>query len=207
MDIYLTRHGQTISNVNGILQGQLPGELTESGTLQARKLGLRLKDEHFDAIYSSDLHRCIQTLSEVAPHHPYAEPILDSRIREKSAGELEGQKLGIIEKMAKAQGTSTRLYRPPGGETWGEVHERASSVFRDLCERHIEGPAKKVLVISHSGWIKEFINVIRRARNQPTAGHVKSSNTALYIIRVQAKGNAAVPTVILENDTTHLKTK
>ena len=34
--LYLVRHGETLDNVNKIMQGQTQGELTEAGIEQAR---------------------------------------------------------------------------------------------------------------------------------------------------------------------------
>ncbi len=69
MKLILTRHGETIENKEGSLQGHLPGRLSETGKEQARKLALRLKDEKIDAIYSSDLVRTVDTAREIAKHH------------------------------------------------------------------------------------------------------------------------------------------
>ena len=37
--LLLIRHGETVDNVNRIMQGQTPGKLTENGINQARSLG------------------------------------------------------------------------------------------------------------------------------------------------------------------------
>lgn len=64
--LYLARHGETVDNVNKIMQGQTQGYLTETGRLQAYKLRDRLMKIHFDAIISSDLRRAIDTASIIA---------------------------------------------------------------------------------------------------------------------------------------------
>lgn len=40
--LLLIRHGETVDNVNRIMQGQTPGKLTENGINQARSLGAEL---------------------------------------------------------------------------------------------------------------------------------------------------------------------
>ena len=57
MEIWITRHGQTYGNVADILQGHNGNKLTELGEEQAAKAGLRLAEEKFDYVYSSDLFR------------------------------------------------------------------------------------------------------------------------------------------------------
>ena len=59
--VYLVRHGETIDNARRIMQGQTQGQLNENGIQQAKELGQRLADVHFDAYVSSDLQRSIET--------------------------------------------------------------------------------------------------------------------------------------------------
>ena len=65
MKLIIARHGETEENKKGILQGHLPGKLTELGIEQSKKLALRLKNEKIDAIYSSDLARASNTAKEI----------------------------------------------------------------------------------------------------------------------------------------------
>ena len=44
MKLFLVRHGETEENQQGIMQGHMPGRLSEIGKLQAKKLALRLKN-------------------------------------------------------------------------------------------------------------------------------------------------------------------
>lgn len=56
------RHGETVDNVNRIMQGQKDGCLTPRGVEQARELGRQLRGEHIDVFVSSDLARAVETL-------------------------------------------------------------------------------------------------------------------------------------------------
>ena len=67
--LLLIRHGETVDNVNKIMQGQTPGKLTPNGVEQARELAMRLKQEHIDAFVSSDLKRAVDTCVEIAAPH------------------------------------------------------------------------------------------------------------------------------------------
>lgn len=53
MKLYIIRHGQTEWNLAGRLQGWQNSNLTEEGIKNAERLSDRLKDIHFDYIYSS----------------------------------------------------------------------------------------------------------------------------------------------------------
>lgn len=152
MELFITRHGETIGNVQRTIQGQQGGQLTELGFEQAYKLGERLKEYNFNAIISSDLNRCQQTLAPIAVHHQYLTPVLDPRIREKGAGEVEGQPLGTTDRMAKSLDISPREFRPIGGECWLDVNQRAKIFLKDMCDQYMNDEhMNKILVISHGG--------------------------------------------------------
>ena len=88
--IFLIRHGETVDNARQIMQGQTPGELNERGKEQAEQVGLRLADEHFDAVVASDLHRAIQTAEIIAASHDLSvktTPLL----RERDWGSFTGR--------------------------------------------------------------------------------------------------------------------
>lgn len=61
MILYIVRHGQTEENMQAILQGHLPGNLTEQGKEQVRKAAERLAETgvEFRSIVSSDLKRAM----------------------------------------------------------------------------------------------------------------------------------------------------
>ena len=165
-----------------------------------------MKSIQFDAIFCSDLNRCQQTLSQLIIHHSYVQPIFDQRLREKSAGELEGQPLGTTDNLAKKKNINPREFRPPRGESWVDVQNRARSFLFEITERFIHPEATtKVLVVSHGGWIMELINVIRELKGQAPVYANKSKNTAVYVYRIRKVGTKLTPNMILENDVKHLE--
>ena len=66
--LWLIRHGETDWNVEGRWQGQTPHAppLNAAGRAQAEAVAGQLNGHVFDAIYSSDLLRAIQTAEIVA---------------------------------------------------------------------------------------------------------------------------------------------
>ncbi|MGZ5146043.1 MAG: histidine phosphatase family protein, partial [Burkholderiales bacterium] len=60
-EILLIRHGETLWNQQGRMQGQHDSPLTPVGLQQARQLAGRLRKVPFAALYSSDLGRAHQT--------------------------------------------------------------------------------------------------------------------------------------------------
>jgi probable phosphoglycerate mutase len=61
LTIYVVRHGQTIFNLMDRVQGISDGVLTEKGISGAVNMGKGLRDVPFNAVYSSDLKRAIET--------------------------------------------------------------------------------------------------------------------------------------------------
>ena len=59
--LFLVRHGETVDNVNRIMQGQTQGELTDNGRRQALEVMRRMERVRVDAFVSSDLKRSMDT--------------------------------------------------------------------------------------------------------------------------------------------------
>lgn len=57
MAIYYSRHGETIWNKEGKIQGRIDIPLSQIGKEQALNLYSKIKDIHLDLIFSSPLSR------------------------------------------------------------------------------------------------------------------------------------------------------
>lgn len=68
MIIYIVRHGQTEENLQRILQGHMPGTLTEQGKDQVQRAAEQLSKEgvKFTRIVSSDLKRAMDSAQIIA---------------------------------------------------------------------------------------------------------------------------------------------
>ena len=67
--LYLMRHGQTMFNLRGKVQGASDSPLTKLGISQAKQAGHYFKHNHitFDEAYSSSSERACDTLENVLP--------------------------------------------------------------------------------------------------------------------------------------------
>ena len=88
--LYLARHGETVDNVNQIMQGQVQGRLTERGILQACQLRDHLASVPFDAVVSSDLKRAVDTALIVAEPRGL-EVVMTPLLRERDWGSFTGR--------------------------------------------------------------------------------------------------------------------
>ena len=91
--IYLVRHGQTLQNRAGLLQGRSDFPLNEMGREQARRVGAFFREQgvRFDAVYTSPLRRAVQTAALIAGE---TVPLrVDERLVEMDYGPYEGMDL------------------------------------------------------------------------------------------------------------------
>jgi len=153
--LLIARHGESTGNVAGVVQGAgLESTLTQLGKEQAAKLRLRLECAEIDQVFSSDLPRAALTALLALPGRR-AE--LRAELRERSAGVLEGQPLGAVEAAAAASRQRVRFFRPPGGESWADVRERATRFLLQELLLDTEQQSRTVLVVSHGGFIRELV--------------------------------------------------
>ena len=72
------------------MQGSTDIPLDEEGIVQAQKLGLRLADEQWDMVFTSQLSRARQTGEIIAAQLGITDFFQDERLREVSGGLTEG---------------------------------------------------------------------------------------------------------------------
>ena len=87
MLLYIVRHGQTDYNLIRRIQGQSNSQLTDLGRQQACLLAKRLGNKTFNAFYTSDLDRAMDTAKTI---HPIGDFVLDKQLRERSFGRWQG---------------------------------------------------------------------------------------------------------------------
>jgi probable phosphoglycerate mutase len=148
-EVLLIRHGETLWNQQGRMQGQNDSPLTPLGLEQARQLGRRLKNVSFAALYSSDLGRAHQTARCIADETGH-EIVADPGLRERSFGIFEGLTRLEIEKAHPDENAKfiTRHpdYAMPGGESTAAFSVRAVACLESIARRH---RGETIVVVSH----------------------------------------------------------
>ncbi|MBU1975335.1 MAG: histidine phosphatase family protein [Nanoarchaeota archaeon] len=168
MRILLTRHGETEENIKRIATGQLPGTLTKKGIEQAEKLGLRLKNEQIDQIYSSDLTRALDTAKIVAKHHPDVHFHITEEVRERDMGSYTG----------KFDNDCDWENWPDDIETNEEMQIRAKQFLDEIYQNHSN---ECVLIAAHIGFNQALISIINGIPANDMLD-IKQSNACLNII-------------------------
>ena len=152
--LLLVRHGETVDNVNKIMQGQTHGRLTLNGIEQAHELGRKLRGEKIDVFLSSDLQRAVETLEiiigETCSPGPLPSPLRKERGHE---GDCEGRGVGLLLR-ERDWGSFTGRYIPDlQNEVWPDDIETLDALkdrsrqFLDYVRTHYQG--KTVLAVGH----------------------------------------------------------
>ena len=152
--LFIVRHGETVWNREGRIQGHTDVALSAKGKEQAARLAQRLQAVSFDAAYSSDLCRASETAAAIlvgrdVRHHRTPE------LREYHKGGFEGMTDAELRARFPAEYptyVSKDLdYAPEGGESTREVSARMSTAINGIKERHLDDT---VLVVGHGGSLR-----------------------------------------------------
>lgn len=186
MKIIFSTHGETLQNIDDIIQGQTDGDLSVNGRRQIASLADNLKDEKLDYIYTSSLRRCIETAKEVAKYHPNAVYKEDDRLRARKLGILEGKKRSETEWNKLSGDYYTK--KPQEGESLLEYWNRVADFYKEICKL-TDDPS--ILVVAHGETKVILEGLIRELPITKTfQGHDCTKN--LPIISQPAKGDIVI---------------
>ena len=147
--LYLVRHGQTLWNVEGRMQGRLDSGLTQVGTEQAHAHGRLLKRlGGVDRMISSPAGRTRET-ARILNAYVEAPLVYDDALQERDIGEWSGMTVAEIEERYP-QAWRVRMkepyrFRPPGGENLEDMAVRCEELLGDLLG--FEG--ESIVVVTH----------------------------------------------------------
>ena len=175
MEFWVIRHGQTVSNINKIIQGHSDSPLTEQGTSQARATGKHLKEKDitFKEYYVSDLGRTKNTFKLITELYDVDKEVnFCYDLREHDFGDLNGVPCEEVDAIiAKMSPSELHNWRPPNGETDGDIYERCINFFKGCYAKKISYtnenqekklPFEKYMLVSHCGWIFHMFEYIQK---------------------------------------------
>lgn len=123
---YIIRHGETVFNRKGRIQGWCDSPLTDLGVSQAKQLGKELKNIPFDVCFCSTSERAIDTANYILEGRN-VKIIPTKKLKEQSFGDFEAEKSVNIFK----DGVSfPDGYRFCGGENHSDVIERVTNELK-----------------------------------------------------------------------------
>jgi broad specificity phosphatase PhoE len=197
MRLILVRHGETLWNKEGRIQGTSDIELSPVGIEQARLLALSLKDQTIGAIHASPLKRALQTAEIINEFHHH-EIQTHQDLMEMDQGDFEGfsfKELMACEKefLNKwiADPASVKM---PNGESLIQLQERAWRALETIINKE-----ENALVVAHNFTIAV---ILCRMRNISLSEFRSTcvGTASKTIVRLQ-NGEAFIEAI---NDRSHL---
>jgi len=199
--LLLIRHGQSVGNAAGRIQGWDDQPLTELGRLQSCYVARRLRDT-FDvqAIHASTLCRAQETASILSQELGLAVQS-DDRLREHDCGAITGMS---FEEISSRYSDLARSFREsawrvpiPGEEGIDAFQQRVLSVMREIAAGETDGTT--VAVVAHGGVFSAYLAGLLELdfrRRQPWV----FDNASLSLVLT----GGVRPRIALLNDTSHL---
>ena len=160
VNLIAIRHGETEWNLERREMGQLDSPLTKRGIQQAEAIGRRLSGVPFDAVYSSDLGRAVQTAEIIAS---ISENVvrLHPGLRERHMGLFQGLTWEELEKKfpneREEYGRIGYWDVVPEGETAQQRLDRSVRAFTGIAEDY---PNQTVVAVTHAGILTGFLQFV-----------------------------------------------
>lgn len=108
----------------------------------------------FTRVYSSCLDRCRQTAELACPGHDI---IADPRLNEIDMGAWDGHPFDYIRQIRPQafdeRGRRIDTFRPPDGESFEDVSDRAFPLLEDLPTK----PGSRTLLVTHAGVMRVLL--------------------------------------------------
>ncbi len=176
--ITFIRHGESVGNANGQIQGQSDMPLTEKGEQQALAMAQtwQKSGRSFDQIIASPLTRARRTAEIIAAtlNSPLS---LDPIWAERGFGEIEGRSFEEIMQQ-EPNFDFNHPYQPPGGdgESIVDVFLRASQALQGL----LRYPSGSYLIVSHGALINMVMYAVLgiSPHNSPRSPRFIFTNTS-----------------------------
>jgi probable phosphoglycerate mutase len=178
--MYLIRHGKTRFNTIGRAQGWCDSPLTAAGKERVRALGRGLKAAglKFDAAYSSDMGRTIETMTDIMMEFQPENEIeyrRDERIREWCFGSMDGafdsEAFGVLPRtsafdhlgdpeQATYKDLANAIYEVDTAgwsENYEDLANRVHGGFMDILKQAEAAGHENIIVVSHGMTIGLFL--------------------------------------------------
>jgi broad specificity phosphatase PhoE len=157
MNLFMIRHGEIVSNIKKIYAGSSDEELSKKGISQTEQAALKLKNYHFHDLYTSPMHRALET-AQIIGKTIGKKPVIHKAFREMELGPWEGMSERQIS-LTWPEAWNTWNQRPaelklPGRETLEELLHR---VLKGVGSVYRYSKDKNILVITHVAIIRVLL--------------------------------------------------
>lgn len=205
----LIRHGESLSNREGRVQGQADVKLSDTGRQQAAAVASWCQSQSFQnqscELWSSPLCRARETAEEIGKVTGLAVQVADELV-ELNAGVFQGHLWDDLadrfpEDVARWRSGDVD-FQIPGGESRRQLAERGRNVLQSLSSRSVNS----MIVVAHGGVLTAALGLLV-GRDHPLLAEVAERP----FTRLPALGNCSVsqlkwpgPALLSFNETDHL---
>lgn len=202
MKLYIVRHGQTIWNKEGRMQGAKNSNLTEKGISEAKKLNKFIKDINFDRVYVSPLGRTLETMEYVKGDMDLPVTIVEE-LQEMNFGKFEGEVLENLKDEYPEDiynlWQNPKAYVNETGENYEELFERVEKGIDKILEN--KDREENVLVVTHGVIISTLLTIVKKKPIDEIWETPVVRNTSLSIVEYNGRGELEI---VEENIIKHL---
>lgn len=170
--VLITRHGETPANLEKYLQSQTIDEpLNAFGRMQAKNLGVQLKDKRIGLMVISPSKRTMETanfiMDAIAP--PHVADVINPDFLEINCGSLDGMFYAEIKKeypalfnawWGSAHPFAKHKYPFPDGESCNQIVYRGKSAAKYLLSEIAARPDQNILVVGHGSMNSVIIAIL-----------------------------------------------
>lgn len=151
--VHLMRHGETVWNAEGKLQGQTDIPLSDTGKAQVKAQSAAVVKEDVHVV-SSDLLRTQETARLLG----FDQFAVDARLREINVGAWEGRltRQIIAECGPHYQDWRFGRFTPLGGEIWVDFCLRTEAALTEHAHT-ADKKGKELLLVCHGGVIRSIL--------------------------------------------------
>lgn len=152
---YYVRHGETLFNQLGRMQGTCDSPLTRKGIQEAEDIASALRNVPFSCAYTSSAERAIDTAQEIMKYHG-DRPIHETKdLKEFDFGDLDGALFEEYRNVINAH-KHTEDWTDVHGEPQVDFEIRMHRAFNDMVMYAKDGD--HILVVSHGSY---FMHMLR----------------------------------------------
>lgn len=188
--VYCIRHGETVYNVQGRIQGHLDVPLSPLGRRQSEAVAQSFRGRPIDALYASPLRRAQETAESVAG--VLALPIqLEPRLIEIDVGVFQDKSRQDLETLYPEELARWKSgdpdYAIPQGESRRQLAQRGVAAIESI----FRSGHRRIVVVSHGGWI---VTVVKSLLGIPLGDPpyaVENASVTTLVWQVSGSGTSA----------------
>lgn len=201
MELYITRHGETMWNLEKRFQGWGNSELTERGRKMAEDLSKVLDENNIDMVFTSPLKRAMETTKIAVGSRNIPVVVLED-LKEMNLGEWEGISLDELKRDEPERvyryWNEPDLYISEKGESFNEFIKRIRRAYEAII--NTKG-FEKALVVTHGMTVKALMHVITGEDFKKFLKEPVMKQTSITRVEINKDGNK----IISIGDTSHME--